>query len=274
MGRIFDIQHFSTGDGPGIRTTVFFKGCPLHCKWCHNPESQSPDLQIFYTPSKCIGCRTCENVCPQGQEIRHSVECAQACPSGCLELVGYDRQADEILREVLKDKAYYDNSGGGITLSGGEPLFQPDFACEILAMAKKAGLNTAVETSGCGKLSDYMKMIPLTDLFLWDVKLMDAELYREYVGGVLEHVVGNLRALHQAGASIRMRLLYIPEIHDRPEVLSATRSLLLEFSDLPYDVIPYHPLGNSKRERLGLDTHLFDVPSPQQVEDYCSRLQI
>lgn len=274
MGRIFDIQHFSTGDGPGIRTTVFFKGCPLHCKWCHNPESQSPDTQIFYTPSKCIGCRTCENVCPQGQEIRHSVECAQACPSGCLELVGYDRQADEILREVLKDKAYYDNSGGGVTLSGGEPLFQPDFACEILAMAKDAGLNTAVETSGCGKLFDYMKMLPLADLFLWDVKLMDAELYREYVGGALDHVVDNLRALHQAGASIRLRLLYIPELHDRPEVLSATRTLLEEFSDLPYDIIPYHPLGNSKRERLGLDTLLFDVPSPQQVKDYCSRLQI
>lgn len=274
MGRIFDIQHFSTGDGPGIRTTVFFKGCPLHCKWCHNPESQSPDTQIFYTPSKCIGCLTCENVCPQGQEIRHSVECAQACPSGCLELVGYDRQADEILREVLKDKAYYDNSGGGVTLSGGEPLFQPDFACEILAMAKDAGLNTAVETSGCGKLFDYMKMLPLADLFLWDVKLMDAELYREYVGGALDHVVDNLRALHQAGASIRLRLLYIPELHDRPEVLSATRTLLEEFSDLPYDIIPYHPLGNSKRERLGLDTLLFDVPSPQQVKDYCSRLQI
>lgn len=273
MGRIFDIQHFSTSDGPGIRTTVFFKGCPLHCLWCHNPESRNPDTQIFYTPSKCIGCRTCEKVCPKGQEIRHSVECAEACPSGCLELVGYERKADDILHEVLKDKAYYDNSGGGITLSGGEPLYQPDFAFEILEKAKDAGLNTAVETSGCGMLADYMRLLPVTDLFLWDVKLMDEELYGQYVGGSLGHVIHNLRALHQAGASIRLRLLYIPEIHERPNVFNATKALLAGFQDLPYDVIPYHPLGNSKRERLGMETLLFKVPSQEQTDEYCTRLR-
>ena len=273
MGRVFDIQHFSTGDGPGIRTTVFFKGCPLHCLWCHNPESQKPYPQVFYNPAKCIGCGCCEKACPEGQERRHSVECADACPTGCLERVGREWSVDEVLREVLKDKAFYDNSGGGMTLSGGEPLAQPDFAFELLSAAKSAGVHTAIETSGCGKTADYMRLMPVMDLFLWDVKVMNEELYERYVGGGFEAMVENLRALHSAGATLRLRLLYIPELHDRPEVLAATRALLREFEAVPYDIIPYHPYGNSKRERLDLEKITFTQPTDQQVWEYGERLK-
>lgn len=273
MGRVFDIQHFSTGDGPGIRTTVFFKGCPLHCLWCHNPESQSLDTQVFFTPSKCIGCRSCEKVCPEGQVIRHSIECAEACHSGCLELVGYDISAQKVIQQVLKDKAFYDNSGGGITLSGGEPLYQPEFAWEILSEAKKEGLHTAIETSGCGKLADYLKLLPLTDLFLWDIKLMEPKLYEHYVGGSLQRIIDNLRAMHNAGANLRLRLMYIPEIHERPEVFAATKALLEEFNTTLYDVLPYHPMGNAKRDRLELEPIVFDTPTEQQLWEYCYKLK-
>ena len=272
MGKIFDIQHFSTGDGPGIRTTVFFKGCPLHCLWCHNPESQSMDTQVFYTPSKCVGCRSCEKVCPPGEDIRRSIECAQACPTGCLEVVGKDVTAQEVLDEVLKDKTFYDNSGGGVTLSGGEPLYQPDFAFDILAKAKQEGVHTAIETSGCGKMSDYIKLITVTDLFLWDIKVMDEKRYQQLVGGTLRHVLDNLRTLHRLGASLRLRIMYIPGLQDHPERLSATQALLKELQ-VPYDVIPYHPYGNSKREKLDMEKIVFPVPSDEQVAEFYRKLQ-
>ena len=273
MGKIFDIQHFSTGDGPGIRTTVFFKGCPLHCLWCHNPESQSVDTQVFYTPSKCMGCRSCEKVCPPGKDIRHSIECAQVCPTGCLEVVGKDMTAQEVLDEVLKDKTFYDNSGGGVTLSGGEPLYQPDFAFDILAKAKQEGVHTAIETSGCGKMSDYIKLITVTDLFLWDIKVMDEKRYQQLVGGTLQRVLDNLRTLHRLGASLRLRIMYIPGLQDQPEILSATQALLKELPGVPYDVIPYHPYGNSKREKLDMEQIVFPVPNDDQVAEFYRKLQ-
>ena len=273
MGKVFDIQHFSTGDGPGIRSTVFFKGCPLHCLWCHNPESHSLDTQVFYTPSKCMGCRSCEKACPPGKEIRHSIECAQVCPTGCLETVGMEMGVQEVLDEVLRDKAFYDNSGGGITLSGGEPLYQPEFAFDILSKAKQEGLHTAIETSGCGKTSDYIKLIPVTDLFLWDIKVMDHERYQQLVGGTLQHVLENLRILYRQGSSLRLRILYIPGIHDELQTLAATQALLKELQGVPFDVIPYHPYGNSKREKLDMEKVLFPVPSEEQVADFCRRLQ-
>ena len=274
MGKVFDIQHFSTGDGPGIRTTVFFKGCPLHCLWCHNPESQSLDTQVFYTPSKCIGCRSCEKACPPGKEIRESIECAQVCPTGCLEAVGKEMTVQEVLDEVLKDKVFYNNSEGGVTLSGGEPLYQPQFAFDILAKAKQEGVHTAIETSGCGKISDYIKLIPVTDLFLWDIKVMDEKLYQQLVGGTLERVLENLRTLYRLGAPLRLRIMYIPGIQDQPEVLAATLALLKELEGVPYDVIPYHPFGNSKREKLDLEKVVFPTPSEEEVAEFYCRLQI
>jgi pyruvate formate lyase activating enzyme len=179
----------------------------------------------------------------------------------------------EVIEEVLKDKVFYDNSEGGITLSGGEPLYQPEFALDILTKAKQEGLHTAIETSGCGKTSDYIKLIPVTDLFLWDIKVMDEELYHELVGGTLERVLENLRTLHRAGVSLRLRVLFIPGIQDQPEILSATQALLKELEGVPYDVIPYHPLGNSKREKLALEKVVFPVPSEEQVADFYRKLQ-
>ena len=186
---------------------------------------------------------------------------------------GREMGVQEVLDEVLRDKAFYDNSGGGITLSGGEPLYQPEFAFDILSKAKQEGLHTAIETSGCGKTSDYIKLIPVTDLFLWDIKVMDHERYQQLVGGTLQHVLDNLRILYRQGSSLRLRILYIPGIHDEFQTLVATQALLKELQGVPFDVIPYHPYGNSKREKLDMEKVLFPVPSEEQVADFCRRLQ-
>ena len=181
--------------------------------------------------------------------------------------------AKTLLDEILKYTSFMKFSKGGVTFSGGEPLAQPDFALELLSAAKDAGVHTAIETSGCGKTADYLRLMPVTDLFMWDIKVMDQELYEYYVGGKLEVVIENLRTLHKAGATLCLRLLYIPELHDQPEVLAATRALLKEFEAVPYDVIPYHPYGNSKRERLQLEKITFTQPSDQQAWEYGERLK-
>ena len=279
-GTVFDIQHFCTSDGPGIRTTVFLKGCTLHCPWCHNPESQSFRPEILLNASLCIGCGACDGVCPAGDakgtlatsESRISVcdenacrRCAEVCPSGCIEIAGRKVGAEEVMQEVLLDEAYYRNSGGGMTLSGGEPMAQPLFCRELLQAAKAAGLHTAVETSGDGRREDFLAAAPYTDLWLWDIKLMDAALYRELTGGDLNRMRANLAAVAASGATIRFRVLYIPEFHNREGITEATANLLAEYPQYEAEVIPYHLLGNAKREKLGQAEMRFREPCTQEI---------
>lgn len=278
MGLIFDIQHFCTNDGPGVRTTVFLKGCSLHCAWCHNPESQKPEPEIMVNEQLCLKCDSCERICPRhdSHHILHQSEsrsefcrgclkCQSVCPSGALELAGREVSAGDVISEVLMDKSYYDYSGGGITLSGGEPFFQSEFSLELLKRSKEAGVGTAVETSGNGSKEDYLASLPYVDLFLWDVKLMDTELYRHFTGGSLDRMVSNLEALSDRGASVVLRVLFIPEIHLQESVLGATVRFLERFPGFQREVIPYHVLGNSKRIKLGLPEIRFREPDADET---------
>ena len=215
MGRIFNIQRFSVNDGPGIRTTVFLKGCPLNCVWCHNPESKSEKTELFYNYEKCTSCRKCAAVCKNGCHLfegeKHIFDrkkctvcgkCADQCLTGALETVGYDRTADEVIAEVLKDKDFYDNSGGGMTLSGGEPLLQFDFTYELLKKAKENKLHTCIETCGFTEFYRLQKIAPLVDIFLYDYKETDAYRHKEFTGASNETIIKNLKLLDGIGAQI------------------------------------------------------------------------
>jgi len=204
-GRILHLQRLSTEDGPGIRTTVFFKGCPLHCSWCHNPESLSTKPQTQWFAIRCLGCDTCLSVCPNhcltrtdsGLNIDRAHcqgcgQCADACPAGALELLGKTFSVDELLIELCKDRAFYDNSGGGVTLSGGEPTLQADFALALLRGLKAEGIATALDTCGSCPTDTLDRLLPFTDLVLYDLKLYDVDLHHQFTGSSNRQILDNL----------------------------------------------------------------------------------
>jgi glycyl-radical enzyme activating protein len=288
-GLVFDIQHFAIHDGPGIRTTVFLKGCPLHCLWCHNPESQAAGMEIFYLPEKCIGCRACEHVCEEGahhfKDNEHSLDraicvrcgtCTEECYSGGLERVGQEMSVDAVLAEVLKDTPFYSTSGGGLTVSGGEPMQQFGFTRDLLLAAKEAGLHTCLETSGCSSRERYLEVAPLVDLFLFDIKETDPELHRQFTGVSNLAIRSNLLALDLIGASLVLRCPIIPGLNDRSEHFAGITALANQLHNvLEIHILPYHPLGTSKSQRLGKTPTLPDVKAPEspQVSNWLTAVQ-
>jgi pyruvate formate lyase activating enzyme len=266
-GRIFDIQRFSIHDGPGIRTTVFYKGCPLRCVWCHNPEGISRHLHLSFVPDRCIGCGYCVATCPNNAhritDGRHLIErsvcqvcgaCTTECYAGALELVGRDATVDEVLEEVMRDEPFYETSGGGMTLSGGEPMLQFEFTLALLEAAKARGLHCCIETCGHAPEGHFMQVLPYVDLFLYDVKEMDAERHRAFTGVSNRRILDNLRALHDAGAQISLRLPIIPGYNDSSDHFRQVASLVSSLPSLhDVEIMPYHPLGTSKVERMGLE---------------------
>ena len=263
-GIVFDITRFCLHDGPGIRTTVFLKGCPLHCAWCHNPESQKGTPEILFAPERCRRCGACESVCPvccHRLEEAHQFDrttcigcgrCSRACPSGALRLAGSRRTVDAVLREVRRDIAYYAESGGGLTLSGGEPMAQVDFAQALLLRAKSEGIHSCMETCGYAPSEAFQRIALLVDCFLFDWKESNPETHRCYTGVDNQLIRQNLELLNSLGADIILRLPLIPRYNDTRGHLEGAADMARRYPGIRrLEVMPYHPLGVSKARELG-----------------------
>lgn len=284
-GVVFGIQRFSVDDGPGIRTTVFVKGCNLRCRWCHNPESIDPRPILAYTADRCVHCGKCAEVCPavhtvdagghqiERQHCRACGACVAACSYQALALVGEAMTAGAVMEKVLRDRRYYRDTGG-LTLSGGEPLMQPAFAEALLTLAKDAGIATAVETNGAMDLELYRRLLPLTDLFLWDIKDTDDATHRRYTGHGLDRVLGNLRALDAEGGRFILRCPLIPGVNDRPDHLENVRRLALSLGGVrQVQIMPYHRLARGKAVRYGLpEAEEYEPPSAETLAAWTEAL--
>ena len=258
---IFDIQRNSFVDGPGIRTTVFFKGCNLRCKWCHNPESQSFEKQMMFYKDKCTGCGKCREVCPNHlKKCDFCGKCELYCPADARKVCGREYTPAEVFAEVIKDKAFYDNSGGGVTFSGGECMLQLDFLREILEKCKSEGIHTAVDTAGNVPWKSFEKILPFTDLFLYDIKAFGAELHRKGTGVSNELILENLKNL-SGRADIIVRIPVIGGYNDNDEEIRQIADFLKQIKIIKAELLPYHAMGEHKYTALGRNTESFSVPN-------------
>lgn len=287
-GTIFDIQRFALHDGPGIRTVVFLKGCPLSCHWCFNPESISPKPQLAYDKNKCTQCLKCVEVCTTrvftfvNNELRLDRDkcnlcgkCIEVCSSPALKIFGYTSRVDEIIDQVVKDKLYYEKSGGGMTLSGGEALMQPDFAVELMKAAKNHGIHTCLETTGFGSRVAYERMTPYVDIFLFDYKHSDTMLHKQYTGRTPEKMLSALEFLCKNGASLILRCPVIPGVNDSLKHFKAIVQLGEKYPEIEaVELMPYVSWGEHKYNLIGKEAPGFD-PSPAsewQVDQWIEQL--
>ena len=264
---IFDIERNSYVDGPGIRTTVFFKGCNLRCAWCHNPESQSAKPQMMFYKNKCTGCGKCREKCPNSMEKCDLCgRCTLYCPHDAREICGKEYTVDEVMREILKDKAFYENTGGGVTFSGGECMLQIDFLEEILRECKKNGIHTAVDTAGHLLFERFERILPYTDLFLYDVKCYDSEKHKQYTGVGNELILENLKRLLATDKSVWIRIPIIPTVNDTEEEIRSIRSFLLSCgTPEKVELLPYHAMGEHKYAAIGKEAQIFSTPSEEKM---------
>jgi pyruvate formate lyase activating enzyme len=276
-GMIFDIKRFAIHDGPGIRTTVFFKGCSLRCQWCHNPEGQEPKPEIAIRESRCQQeCRECLSACPKGAISKNEKtalidrakcdlcgKCRDVCVYEALEVIGREVTVDEVVEEVEKDRVFFDESNGGITFSGGEPLMQPDFLEALLERFKKQGVRQTVDTSGYAPFETLERVSRNADLFLYDIKLMDEKKHKEYTGVSNQIILDNLKKLAEKEKKIVIRIPVVPGINDDRENIQKTAEYLLSLKEIKYiNLLPFHRGGADKAERLGKKSLAGSIPSP------------
>lgn len=280
-GLVFDIKRFAVNDGPGIRVTVFFKGCPLRCAWCHNPESISPKIERLYTKEKCIGCKACIEACPQNalqlssegivcdaNLCNLSGECAEVCPTKATEISGKKMLVSEVMETVLKDQLFMDQSGGGVTFSGGEPMLQGDFLLALLKECKAHGIHRVVDTTGFTSEEQLLEVAKYTDLFLYDLKHMDSETHRKWTGIPNERILSNLRLLSEKQAHIQVRLPFVGGVNSDDKNLKAMATFLADLPGASVDVniLPYHDIMTGKYHKLGREYDPQEMQEPKQEE--------
>lgn len=287
-GTVFNISRYAIHDGPGIRTTVFLKGCSLSCWWCHNPESLSPEPEIALRLNRCIHCGTCIERCPNdaismlGDEVAADpalcqlcFECAKTCPGDALEVVGRTMTVSEVMAEIKRDVPFYDESGGGVTFSGGEPLMQPAFLLELLEACGQSDIHRVVDTSGYAHKSVLLEVATRTDLFLYDLKHMDPAVHKRYTGVSNELILDNLKALSCRDAGIRIRFPLIPGVNDDRKNVEDTAAFLQRLHRVCYiDLLPYHDVGGSKYKRFGYTYRMGQLPAsdPAHLQDIAETL--
>lgn len=275
-GLVFNIQRYSLHDGPGIRTTVFLKGCPLCCAWCHNPEGRSCHRELLVVESRCMVCGECRRTCPFGQSLAgegvwptrhdqctHCGACVEACPTGARQMVGREMTVAEVMAEILKDRIFYEDSAGGATFSGGEPLTQPTFLRELLEACRARGIHTAVDTCGFGCTDHLLAAAQWADLVLYDLKLMDDARHRQHTGVSNQPILENLRALDHIHQNIWLRVPVIPGVNDDLENLEAIARFAAGLHGVrQVTLLPYHQTGVQKYRRLGSGYALDGVQPP------------
>lgn len=290
-GLVSDFQRFSIHDGPGIRTIVFLKGCPLHCLWCQNPETLSLTPEIMLIPHNCIGCGKCAHVCPNDcmsftpekgiaaiERDRCSLpecgECQQTCYANAINISGRYLTVAQVLEEVERDREFYDRTGGGVTFSGGEPFAQPQFLEGLVSTAKAVALHTAVETCGQAQWSVIRPILPFIDLFLYDIKHMDPHEHRRLTGVSNDLILDNLKRIDEYGSSFRVRLPLVPGLNDTVENIRATAEFVSRLAHLEaMDILPYHRMGEPKWGQLDRLYALHGV-KPHSKEQVCELADI
>jgi pyruvate formate lyase activating enzyme len=280
-GIIFNIQRYSIQDGPGIRTTVFLKGCPLRCLWCSNPESQNVMPEIVHRDSLCTNCGRCLEVC---QEKAISIKdktvlidrklctncgrCLEVCTTGALNVYGKTMSAREVFEQVKKDAEFYQSSGGGVTVSGGEPLSQPDFVAALFKLCQDRGIDTCIETSGCASKSALEKVLPYTSLALYDIKLGDRDTHQKWTNQSNSEILRNLRLVVASGVPVVIRVPLIPGINDTEEELRKIAQIAVDYLKPPriVNILPYHRFGMGKYQMLDREYTLVELTTQENQE--------
>ncbi|WP_224962213.1 glycyl-radical enzyme activating protein [Geomonas subterranea] len=276
-GIVFNVQRYSLHDGPGIRTTVFLKGCPARCWWCHNPESQTSSPQTAWSQSRCISCDACLLACHEGLQPREACracgDCAEACPTGARELLGSEMTAEQVLHNILKDRMFFEDSGGGATFSGGEPLCQPAFLKTLLSACRAQGIHTAVDTAALCPTETLLDLAPLVDLFLFDLKCASDTLHHQGTGVGNGLILDNLEQLGRVHRNIWIRIPVVPGFNDTTEEMDALAGLAARAAGVRQVwLLPYHGSWAAKPARLGAsppaETLAARTPSPQTMQDF------
>jgi pyruvate formate lyase activating enzyme len=278
---IFDVKRYAINDGPGIRVTIFFKGCNLNCAWCHNPESIIPTAQKMYSKDKCIGCGTCVEVCPNSaialtpngivtdlELCRLCGNCAEVCPTKATEISGHEESIEQIMNIIERERVFFDQSGGGVTFSGGEPLMHSSFLIKLLDECRERGIHSVVDTTGMAKTETLLDVAKRTDLFLYDLKLIDSERHKKWTGVGNERILENLKILSESGAAINIRIPLIRGVNDDIENIGGTAKFIASLAGdkKTVNLLPYHNIAQKKYEKLGREWKPDEMAEPTKNE--------